>query len=176
MSTHLCTIGPTSFEYETIEFQFQGDKVMKKSELRQIIKEEIQSLLSESTNSSIGLLNKNGSVSSIYVHWDGSLDSVGKMLKTHYKDPTKIAKLIKLGNVSSLEPKLDPKGTHTFKDPEKGVTVFYGRDRGESSQGSKTSRDAEDYVSKLGQQYTYLYDPDEKAWTYSKGGPTFNKF
>lgn len=50
--------------------------------------------------------------------------------------PEKTLELLQLGNISSLEDNLYPTGYHTFDRPQRGVTVVYERDRGESFQGS----------------------------------------
>jgi len=154
-----------------------GINEMKKSELRQIIKEEIKSLLNEGTPASIGFIAPSGAVYSIYVNNDGGLKWVGKYLKKYYSTPKKIEQLIGLGNASSLEPKLLPKGEHSYRNPEKDVTVFYGRDRGEKGQGPRKSRDVEQYVNDAEGNYIYLYDPKQKEWTHTDGSVGgFKKF
>ena len=70
-----------------------------------------------STRSRIAIENQNGSVTSIYCHFDGYIDSVGKTLFNHY-DQEKLEKLLELGDISSL-------GESTID------TVAYCRDRGE---------------------------------------------
>lgn len=73
----------------------------------------------------------------IYAHWDGYPSWRGKLLLGSYKTWSKCKSLVKLGNLSSLQAKIRPnkkKGEHTFENPQKDVTVFYGRDRGEKGQ------------------------------------------
>ena len=70
-----------------------------------------------STRSRIAIENESGIVNSIYCHFDGYVDGVGKTLFNHY-DKEKLQKLIELGNISSL-------GESTED------TVAYCRDRGE---------------------------------------------
>jgi len=69
------------------------------------------------TRSRIAIENESGIVKSIYCHFDGYIDGVGKVLFEHY-DKEKLEKLIELGDISSL-------GTSTED------TVAYCRDRGE---------------------------------------------
>jgi hypothetical protein len=69
------------------------------------------------TRSRIAIENQDGTVSSIYCHFDGYLSGVGKKLFNHY-DKEKLEKLIELGDISSL-------GESTED------TVAYCRDRGE---------------------------------------------
>lgn len=60
---------------------------------------------------------------------------MGKTLLDHYNSE-KTQELLKLGNISVLEPNLIPKGKHSFDHPEPGVTIAYSRDRGEKNQAS----------------------------------------
>jgi hypothetical protein len=69
------------------------------------------------TRSRIAIEREDGSVKSIYCHFDGYVDGVGKVLFEHY-DKEKLEKLIELGDISVL-------GTSTEN------TIAYHRDRGE---------------------------------------------
>jgi hypothetical protein len=69
------------------------------------------------TRSRIAIENESGIVKSIYCHFDGYIDGVGKTLFNHY-DKEKLEKLIELGAISLL-------GESTEN------TVAYHRDRGE---------------------------------------------
>jgi hypothetical protein len=70
-----------------------------------------------STRSRIAIENQDGTVDSIYCHFDGYVSSVGKTLFNHY-DQGKLEKLLELGDISVLkESTLD--------------TIAYHRDRGE---------------------------------------------
>jgi hypothetical protein len=70
---------------------------------------------------------------SVYCHWDGYLENNGKILLEHY-DSAKANHLVALGDLSSLDKNVEiPEGeSHSFQVPLDGVTVFYGRDRGET--------------------------------------------
>ena len=54
-----------------------------------------------STRSRIGLELKNGSILSVYHHWDGYPEWLGRILKTHYNTREKVAELIDGGDMSS---------------------------------------------------------------------------
>jgi hypothetical protein len=82
-----------------------------------------------STRSRIAIENQDGTVDSIYCHFDGYLSGVGKTLFNHY-DQEKLEKLLELGDISSL-------GESTID------TVAYCRDRGEDLH-FKTFKDVED--------------------------------
>ena len=73
----------------------------------------------------------------VYCHFDGyTINGVGQMLFEHYKDEEKVKKLISLGDISFLEKNIEPSSSkHSFNTPEKDVTVFYHRDRGDMKSG-----------------------------------------
>ena len=111
------------------------------------------------TRSRIGIKMDDGMVKHIYCHWDGYISNNGDILFHHYNSKDKVMKLINLGDISSLENEVDiPKDKiHTFDNPCKGVTVAYGRDRGEKNTEPETSTEKEfwnDYI----EEYGYLYD------------------
>lgn len=58
-------------------------------------------ILIMSTRSRIGLQLKNGSILSVYHHWDGYPEWLGRILKTHYNTRAKAAELIDGGDMSS---------------------------------------------------------------------------
>jgi len=69
------------------------------------------------TRSRIAIEKQDGTVDSIYCHFDGYVDGVGKILFNHY-DKEKLEKLIELGDISVLHESTED-------------TVAYHRDRGE---------------------------------------------
>ena len=81
------------------------------------------------TRSRIAIENQDGTVTSIYCHFDGYLDGVGKKLFEHY-DREKTEKLIELGDISVL-------GESTLD------TIAYHRDRNEEM-NFKISKNIED--------------------------------
>lgn len=86
-----------------------------------------------STNSAIGKMNEDGTVTSIYCHYDGYVRGVGKILKEHYHARSKIDQLLQLGSLSILGPEIGVK--HNFNHPHDGVMCrAYHRDRGEDLQ------------------------------------------
>ena len=52
------------------------------------------------TRARIGIQLKNGSVLSVYHHWDGYPEWLGRILKTHYNSKEKAAELIDGGDMS----------------------------------------------------------------------------
>ena len=55
-----------------------------------------------STRSLIGIMNKDGSITNVYCHFDGYLDGVGITLVEHYDTEEKIYELLERGDMSSL--------------------------------------------------------------------------
>jgi hypothetical protein len=103
------------------------------------------------TRSRIAIENQDGTVDSIYCHFDGYVDGVGKTLFNHY-DQEKLEKLLELGDISSL-------GT-SIED-----TVAYCRDRGEDLHFT-TFKDIEDLGENgfnSGEEYVYCL-PKSGIW------------
>ena len=100
------------------------------------------------TRSRIAIEREDGSVKSIYCHYDGYLSGVGKTLFNHY-DKEKLEKLIELGDISSLEDSTES-------------TVAYCRDRGEDLY-FKTFPNVEDLFENgfnSGEEYVYCLTKD----------------
>ena len=132
-------------------------------------------LINEGTRSQIGVIDRSGNIVSTYVHWDGYPDWVGKIAKNHYGGG-KIKQLLKVDKgigISSLNKKMDGSGDHTFQNPGKDQTIFYGRDRGEK--GGKFMKGkfdkVSDYIKNAGNQagaeYVYLYNEKDKKWYFA---------
>ena len=86
------------------------------------------------TSSNIGYLTNDKEVKSVYCHYDGYPEGVGKTLIKHYNSFDKAKQLISLGGISSLGKTIGEE--HDFNivsdEIEKlGWTTFYHRDRGE---------------------------------------------
>ena len=129
-----------------------------------------------STRSLICIQRGKNKYEAIYCHSDGYLTYNGQMLNDHYNDREKVEKLIKLGNISCLNEKIDPDPTrpHSFDYSERqdDVTVAYGRDRGEKGQESTLCS-----MKKLKEwgwiEYIYIFNT-KNEWIYS--GYPFDEF
>ena len=88
------------------------------------------------TRSTIGIKRRDGSRSKIYCHWDGYIEHNGVILQMCYNTPEKIEELLKLGNLSILDEKINPtEGTpHNFDTRQEGACLAYCRDRGEEAE------------------------------------------
>ena len=96
-----------------------------------------------STRARIASENQDGTVDSIYCHFDGYVDSVGKKLFEHY-DQEKLEKLLELGDISSL-------GESTID------TVAYCRDRGEDLKFQSFNDVEELFEDGFGSGVEYVY-------------------
>ena len=120
------------------------------------------------TRSRIGIQNEDGSVTSVYCHWDGYPENNGDILVVHYKEREKVQKLIGLGSLSSLAPEIDAPEGHSYENPVPGVTVAYHRDRGEPMQ-MKQHISPENFFASDIEEYGYLYTL-EGEWLVKDGG------
>lgn len=120
-----------------------------------------------STRSYIGIELEDGRIMGSYCHSDGYLTYNGAMLLDHYSDRTKVEKLISFGDMAALNENIDPFSgrEHNFDHRQEGVTVFYGRDRGEKETEPRIV-DLDDINSPDSWiEYCYVYGKDGK-WRY----------
>jgi hypothetical protein len=108
------------------------------------------------TSASIAVVHNDGTVSQTRINYDGYLSGVGRMLVEHYSSPLeRVEELIKYGEISSLGMWID---THSFEEPAKDVTVYYGRDRGESDCEPKIFPSIYQFNEELSKEdYNYLF-------------------
>jgi len=92
---------------------------------------------------------------SVYLHWDGYPSAALKTLKENYATQELAELLVSHGDMSILAEKSEPDpkdNEHSFEHPQEGVSVYYGRDRGEDNVdmiiGDKPDG---------GQEYNYLF-------------------
>ena len=129
------------------------------------------------TRSNIGIVNDNGSVTGIYVHWDGYPEHNGKLLLNHYTNSEKINQLMSLGNLSYLAENIySDKKAHSFRNPVDGVCVAYGRDRGETGTNSwifDNISEFEEFAGNCCVDYQYLFNNGK--WQYRNHNGTWNE-
>lgn len=110
------------------------------------------------TRSTIAVVHEDGSVSQVYVHWDGYLENNGDILRKHYATRGSVEELVKLGDLSSLGTFIHPTGQHNFDCPEENVCVFYGRDRDETGTEPRRFTTVEQYFQEYqSEEYNYLF-------------------
>lgn len=114
------------------------------------------------TRSAIGYKTETGKVRAKYSHYDGYVAGAGKTLQEHYTQARKIAQMVELGDQSYMDKEIFPMpgSGHSFETPEEGVTIFYGRDRGESNVEAvefDTVQEFVEYYADSGCEYFYLH-------------------
>ena len=86
-----------------------------------------------STRGTIGRLNSDGSVDSVYCHFDAYPEALGEILMVYHSSDKDVNHIIELGDTSYIDINLDPKtDLHSWENPEENCSVFYNRDRGYS--------------------------------------------
>jgi hypothetical protein len=112
-----------------------------------------------STRSRIAIEKQDGTVESIYCHFDGYLSNNGEKLQNHYSTREKMEKLIELGDISSLG-----------NTPEE--TVAYHRDRGEDFNSKTYPNVATLFDDGYNSSVEYVYClTKENRLLVSSGGP-----
>lgn len=103
----------------------------------------------------------------IYCHYDGYLEHNGMLLELCYNTPEKVEKLISLGDLCCLEQELEPDPTkaHTRLRPQKGVSIYYGRDT--QSADSEPVIVETDQLGNLSNWIEHVYWFDGKEWKHS---------
>jgi hypothetical protein len=64
------------------------------------------------TRSRIAIENQDGSVTSVYCHWDGHIETNGVILNNNYNTKDKVVELIELGSLSSLDKTIETTTSH----------------------------------------------------------------
>lgn len=108
------------------------------------------------TRARIGFETASGVIFSVYHHFDGYIDGLGKELVTNYNDVNKAYSLVRenIGGYCTIL-NGDTTPTYTWLD------------------GRLESRDRNDYKDKgnrWSEEYLYLWDSSKARWTYLKFG------
>ena len=120
------------------------------------------------TRSAIAYYTDRGTVRGKYSHYDGYPEYTGAVLEEHYTDVARVRNMVDLGDQSYILPEFIPTGKHTFEEPEEYVTIFYGRDRGESGVEARefdTIQEFVDYYADMMCEYFYIFT--DKGWLVS---------
>jgi len=118
------------------------------------------------TRSMILREEEDGRYFGIYCHYCGYLSHNGQILLKYYNTRKKLEKLLELGDLLYLAPKIRPRpgAPHDSDDPQEGVCVFYGRDRGEAAIHAEYVT-LEDLDNDPWIVYTYVFTRDNK-WKF----------
>jgi hypothetical protein len=106
------------------------------------------------TRSRIGIENQDGTVSSIYCHFDGYESGVGATLKEYYTTREKVQSLIDLGDISSLNETIEE-------------TVAYHRDRGERLNKARVDASIETFGKSDFEEYGRVFTLEGEWVTFS---------
>lgn len=130
------------------------------------------------TSATIAVVKSDGTIIQTSVHYDGYLLGVGKILLEEYTNRDRVQLLVSLGEMSSLGKFITPEITalnpielqaHNYDNPVKDVTVYYGRDRGETgTEPEEFCSFAQFIVDRQMEEYNYLFN--EGKWVYSEMG------
>ena len=96
------------------------------------------------TRSRIAIENQDGSVTSVYCHWDGHIETNGVILNQYYRTKDKVEELIALGNISALHRTIE-------------TTVAYARDQGDDVIQTPFSNLEELFEDGFGDIVEYVY-------------------
>lgn len=111
----------------------------------------------------------------IYCHSDGYLTYNGALLLDHYNTPEQVNKLLALGDISYLAERLEPDHSlpHSFDYDERqeGVTLAYGRDRGEKGTQAREATLAELDDENNWTEYVYIFDETMSGSTSKPANP-----
>lgn len=121
------------------------------------------------TRSRIAIENEDGSVKSVYCHFDGYLEGVGTTLLNHYNTKEKVEELVSLGSLSALYERVKPDEgeNHSFGNAVEGITIAYHRDRGESLSIQKNSSVSSFFKGDI-EEHGYCFSK-EGEWLYKPG-------
>jgi hypothetical protein len=115
-----------------------------------------------STRSRIGILQEDGSVKSIYCHYDGYPEHTGKTLVENYTSPVEVNNLIERGDLRFLND--NPKDNEHYKETrgeEDAIAILSGT----------PSIYRKDCADSWG-EFAYLYKDGEWEYCQTRGGGT----
>lgn len=107
----------------------------------------------------------------IFCQMEGHLECQGAVLLEHFTTPDQVDKLLDLGDLYLLHPKLepDPNQHHSYEKPQAGVTVAYQRDW-QCTNVEAEINTLEELDSSGGMiEFVYIFDQDYQ-WKYFQGG------
>ena len=108
------------------------------------------------TRARIGFETASGVIFSVYHHFDGYIDGLGKELVTNYNDVNKAYSLVR-ENIGGYRTILNGDTTP--------ATDFLN-----SRLVSRNRNDYKDQGNRWGEEYLYLWDSSKTHWTYLKFG------
>ena len=109
------------------------------------------------TRSRIGTELPDGSIISVYCHWDGYPEFNGRVLRDHYDTVEKVRELIDGGNISALHTNA---GWNNETLPEVGPLYYTSRGESIANNEPELSKDHGEYLmlsANADEEYSYLF-------------------
>jgi hypothetical protein len=119
------------------------------------------------THASIGKLNADGTVTAIYLHYDGYRSHCGKILEENYNTDEKVDELLALGSLSSIGSEIGEKHERDYKNPkfENWCDAHHrdwGRDIKIMNYSSRSS-----WIHNGDEEYMYIWENGEWTWFHN---------
>ena len=108
------------------------------------------------TKSRIGILNQDGTVRSVYCHFNGQPQFNGAKLVRHYKDRSKVEALINLGHLQILDKHIECPEGHSMDKPIDNFTVAFHRDGG-AFEDPFFHKSVKEFINDRLESYGYLF-------------------
>jgi hypothetical protein len=120
------------------------------------------------TRNSIGIVNKDGTVETVYCQFDGYPSHNGKILQEHYCTESRVRELLEQGDMSQLgEHIAPPEGVeHSLRCSAPHTCVFYKRDDGRTGQESKKHTNIAAARAVVDGEWLYLFRLDVAGCPY----------
>lgn len=117
------------------------------------------------TRALVGIELPDGTVKAAYNHYDGYPSGLGHTLVEHYSNYDKMLEAVMLGDASYWAAEHTPADgvRHDFMHRAEGVSVYYGRDRGETGTAPRTYlniNEALEAVGDAGEEFGYVLTQD----------------
>ena len=96
-----------------------------------------------STHSRVGYTHTNGTISSIYIHFDGYYEEVGRTLLEHYNSLERAEEIVALGDAETLDATLEK-------------SVFYSRDHSETGAEAELSKNLDEFYQNCRDSAAYF--------------------
>ena len=128
------------------------------------------------TRSTIAKVEPDGSVTSIYCHWDGYPDHNGRVLLENYQDEPVVDDLLSGGSLSSLGAIIGTKhpfdrrpGDEEYERKYRNMCLYYHRDRDEDWAHTQPRKHASlaEFLATDREEWTYLWTPE--GWRFGSG-------
>ena len=114
-----------------------------------------------STNARIALELSDGSFLSVYHHWDGYPEWLGRILTTHYNSREQVAELIDGGDMSSAWTDV---GWQNEKLPESGPLYYSSRGENCPPQHAHNLIELYEQCDNCGAEYVYIFERFGAGW------------